>query len=789
MEEQQQQQHDEKMKRKSRIMKKMTTKKRCRQHETTLFPLLLAALCSNCHNRRALIKKCLNRVFLSFPSRLVTNTSQIQFGSMFSNIFFCCCKSCAGIVCKSLEIIGAASLASIAMNEKIAEEGETMKGLISLLGSSKRETAMAACNALLDLSTTSNGRRRLVEFSAMENLLLCFIQESKSPSAGMRLSEEDEYPILLLQGAIALINSCIIEQLQHIPMELSERFLVVSKSLWRQAHERRLFSSSARHDQGTKFCISNIKTSYMAECIFRLSINYSPQRCPIESEHVKKSIFNLGEASFEQFLLETWEISPMLVRNPSKASLQQDGIFSPFIQYLGSKEATPTFLPSLLRSIISCPAISSDELDILHVIKEIKNDLGCSTIYHQDIRVVKTQSGERELHYFQEQRGSSCSLAPHILGIDDILKCEVAFLDGYSIALRGMEFRYESIAAIADGLASLFGQPSAGVNMYLTPSNSQGLARHSDDHCVFVCQLIGAKRWTIFPRPDTQLPRLYEPCDSLHDLQDESCKVDECQHFLLKEGDVLYIPRGFPHEARTGIDNDQNVNDTTGFSLHLTLAIEIEPPFEWEGLLQVSLYCWDKEQKVLPYKSDDSVPWSLHLLSVKLLHIAIKLIGNRDPGFRKACLVGAIHNKGCLFNNQMMIFSYLISRISSESKFSDAVEHLEAAIHKNEDPLEHVRWMKHLNEEGEEVERSQSLSISSAASQCLPDLLIPHNRDTAEAAFVHIKSKFCREVEFQDAEQYYKMLLEKYRKVRKQYSNGMLSLHSALHNEHEVISS
>ncbi|KAL0334399.1 UNVERIFIED_CONTAM: hypothetical protein Sangu_1596100 [Sesamum angustifolium] len=341
-----------------------TTKKRRRQHETTLFPLLLAALCSNCHNRRALIKKCLNRVLLSLP--------HLDLSPILSLL--------PALLKFNLEIIGAASLASIVMNEKIAEEGEIMKGLISLLGSSKRGTAMAACNALLDISTTCNGRQRLVEFSAIENLL-------------------------------------------------------------------------------------------------------------------------------------------------------------------------------------------------------------------------------------------------------------------------------------------------------------------------------------------------------------------------------------------------------------------------WEGLMQVALYCWDKKQKVLPYKSDDSVPWSLHLLSVKLLHIAIKLIGNHDPGFQKACLVGAIHSKDCLFNNQMMIFRDLISRITSDSKFSDAVEHLEAAIHKNEDPLEHVRWMKHLNEEGEEVERSQSLSISSADSRCLPDLLIPHNRDTAKAAFVHIKSKFCREVEFQDAEQYYKMLLEKYRKVRKQYSNGMLSLHSALHDEHEIISS
>lgn len=419
----------------------------------------------------------------------------------------------------------------------------------------------------------------------LTSISLCFIQESKSPAAtvglaaNMTLSEEDEFPILLLQGAIALINSCKIEQLQHIPRDLSENFLVLLKGQWGQAYKQRLYSASSRCDQGNEFCVSNIRTNNLVESFFRLSINSGLYPESIDFEHVKKNIFDLGEASIESFLSEIWEASPMLIKNASKASLRQDSIFNPFLQYLGLKEAIPFILPSILKCITSCPAIVSDELDILHVIKEIKNHLGYPIIYNQDIRVVKSH-GERELHYFQEQSDSSCSQPPHILSINEILKCEEAFKEGYSIALRGMEFRYQSIAVIADWLASLFGQPSAGVNMYLTPSNSQGLARHSDDHCVFVCQLIGVKRWTIFPRSDFQLPRLYEPCYSLHDLKDESREVHGCQQFLLKEGDVLYIPRGFPHEAITDVDDDENVNNTTGFSLHLTLAIEIEPPFE-----------------------------------------------------------------------------------------------------------------------------------------------------------------------------------------------------------------
>lgn len=192
--------------------------------------------------------------------------------------------------------------------------------------------------------------------------------------------------------------------------------------------------------------------------------------------------------------------------------------------------------------------------------------------------------------------------------------------------------------------------------------------------------------------------------------------------------------------------------------------------------MQVALYTWDSQQK-----SEDSVQLNLHMVSILLLHIAIKLIGNIDPAFRKASLVGAMPSssdtRDWLHKTQKTTFNYMISRITSESKFSYAVSHLEAALQKNEDPLEHIKWMKYLYvaEEG----------TSSANTKHLFDLLIQHS-DIAEAAFAQVKSSFCDEVEYRDVEKNYKLLLEKYRKVRKQYSNGMLTLHSALRNEHAL---
>ncbi|KAM7464942.1 hypothetical protein LguiB_012504 [Lonicera macranthoides] len=56
------------------------------------------------------------------------------------------------------------------MNEQIVLEDDIVKGLLSALSSSERTISMAAANAVLDLSTTSIGRHRLIEFSAIDYL-------------------------------------------------------------------------------------------------------------------------------------------------------------------------------------------------------------------------------------------------------------------------------------------------------------------------------------------------------------------------------------------------------------------------------------------------------------------------------------------------------------------------------------------------------------------------------------------------------------------------------------------
>lgn len=56
----------------------------------------------------------------------------------------------------------------------------------------------------------------------------------------------------------------------------------------------------------------------------------------------------------------------------------------------------------------------------------------------------------------------------------------------------------------------------------------------------------------------------------------------------------------------------------------------------WEGFAHVALQNWNQNQKQSSSTSCDSLCGSLNAISVILMRVAIKLIGDSDPTFRKA---------------------------------------------------------------------------------------------------------------------------------------------------------
>src|SRR5262249_43855236 len=79
---------------------------------------------------------------------------------------------------------------------------------------------------------------------------------------------------------------------------------------------------------------------------------------------------------------------------------------------------------------------------------------------------------------------------------------------------------------------------------------------HYDTHDVFVLQLKGRKHWTIYDAPVT-LPLKHQKSDWI--ARPDSVTEDR----VLAPGDLLYLPRGFLHQA---VSLDES-------SLHLTVGV------------------------------------------------------------------------------------------------------------------------------------------------------------------------------------------------------------------------
>lgn len=117
-------------------------------------------------------------------------------------------------------------------------------------------------------------------------------------------------------------------------------------------------------------------------------------------------------------------------------------------------------------------------------------------------------------------------------------------------------------------------QCMVGANAYLTPPNSsQGFAPHYDDIEAFCLQLQGSKRWKVY-EPTLKLPRVSSEDFTTEDLEGMEPVMD----ITLEKGDLLYMPRGWIHQACTLKDENEH-------SLHLTVSAMQQ--WAWADLLEM----------------------------------------------------------------------------------------------------------------------------------------------------------------------------------------------------------
>jgi lysine-specific demethylase/histidyl-hydroxylase NO66 len=137
-------------------------------------------------------------------------------------------------------------------------------------------------------------------------------------------------------------------------------------------------------------------------------------------------------------------------------------------------------------------------------------------------------------------------------------KVNAAFRDGYTIVVNDLIKLWEPVALFAATLREDLHHP-LNVNMYYTPPGTQAFNPHFDIMDVFVLQLEGGKIWQV-REPARSLPLKDEHSDLSQDHLPKIVLEEE-----LREGGVLYLPRGYVHAART----------TGAASLHLTVGVNV----------------------------------------------------------------------------------------------------------------------------------------------------------------------------------------------------------------------
>jgi Cupin superfamily protein len=152
------------------------------------------------------------------------------------------------------------------------------------------------------------------------------------------------------------------------------------------------------------------------------------------------------------------------------------------------------------------------------------------------------------------------------------------------------------LRALCDALERDFGHP-VHANAYLTPGDSLGFTPHYDTHEVFVLQIAGSKHWRVF-EPPLKLPHRTQPFTPIGFVLPPPILELE-----LRQGDLLYLPRGFVHAAHTSQTH----------SAHVTIGVTV---YTWVELLS-ELIATSKEvaelRTALPprFATDDSVKATL----------------------------------------------------------------------------------------------------------------------------------------------------------------------------------
>ncbi|MCK8496018.1 cupin domain-containing protein [Spirosoma sp. RP8] len=132
-----------------------------------------------------------------------------------------------------------------------------------------------------------------------------------------------------------------------------------------------------------------------------------------------------------------------------------------------------------------------------------------------------------------------------------------AYADGHTIVVNEVQRFWDPLKVLVENMRQYMSHQVVA-NLYLTPENEKALSPHYDSHDVFALQISGEKHWLLYDDTycKTPLVHSFQPVFQREHLTG-------ARQVTLKAGDIMYIPRGVPHEAFT---TDQS-------SMHITIGV------------------------------------------------------------------------------------------------------------------------------------------------------------------------------------------------------------------------
>ena len=267
---------------------------------------------------------------------------------------------------------------------------------------------------------------------------------------------------------------------------------------------------------------------------------------------------------------------------------------------------------------------------------------------------------------------------------------------GFSLIINALEARWATVANFSRFIEQDVFPEHVSCNLYMTPKakpaqqrqhepppSSSGFESHWDWMDVIVMQISGEKLWSVAKTPKVQLStkdQKHKP--TLQDMNEylnyETGRYDE---FLLRPGDVLYIPRGFIHNASTVTttadttagENASQKNDRPWHSrqpsLHLTFGIEYGCSTTYEALIHHAIELYDANSnkhrhgtaissRKCPAAQGRSIPWK------DVVHFVVAEVSRRQ----EICPTTKVEPNSCILRKSAAIHPHWKELTSSRRR-------------------------------------------------------------------------------------------------------------------------